>query len=130
MGTPAIPSQTDAFQAKTDVLNNAGATVPVRDSVDVRVINDVKNGTGNALIRLPDDVGGYPTINAGTPYTDTDADGMSDAYETANGLNPNYPSDGPVITANGYSNLENFLHTLAGGMGPPLPPSNLLITQE
>ena len=41
---------------------------------------------------------------------DSDHDGMPDEFELANGLNPNDPSDGPRIAADGYSNLEHYLN--------------------
>ena len=37
---------------------------------------------------------------------------MTDAYETANGLNPNNPADRQAVAANGYTNLENYLNGL------------------
>ncbi|MBQ2210290.1 MAG: hypothetical protein II404_10045 [Prevotella sp.] len=46
---------------------------------------------------------------------DTDGDGLPDAYETEVGLNPNDPSDGPKLSASGYSNLELFLNGVADG---------------
>ena len=128
-GFPVITDETSAAQAYTDVLAKAGARVPVRDSVDQRAVNDVLNGTGH-IITHPSQVGGYPVYNSGTPYTDTDGDGMSDSWETANGLNPTNAADGPTIAANGYSNLENFLNELAGDTpatpGPPDITSNLV----
>lgn len=119
---PAIASQTSATQALTDVLNKSGAyavaggTATVRrDSIDQRAVNDATTGTtGNAFLEDESQVGGYPTYSSGTPYTDTDSDGMSDAWETAHGLNPANAADGPALAANGYSNLENFLNELAG----------------
>ena len=45
--------------------------------------------------------------------TDTDADGLPDAYETEVGLNPNDPADGQALTESGYSNLELFLNGVA-----------------
>ena len=44
---------------------------------------------------------------------DTDHDGMPDAYETANGFNPNDAADRATLAANGYANLENYLNGLA-----------------
>ena len=41
---------------------------------------------------------------------DSDADGMPDAWETARGLDPADPSDGPRIGADGYSSLERYLN--------------------
>ena len=48
---------------------------------------------------------------------DTDGDGIPDSWEDANGLDKNNPADGGAISANGYSNLENYLNNLAGGGG-------------
>jgi hypothetical protein len=49
----------------------------------------------------------------GTPYIDQDQDGMEDAWEVANGLNPNDPSDrNGDINGDGYTNLEKYLHAL------------------
>ena len=45
--------------------------------------------------------------------TDTDGDGLPDAYETEVGLNPNDPADGQALTESGYSNLELFLNGVA-----------------
>ncbi|MGQ0810219.1 MAG: hypothetical protein ACT4OO_03225 [Nitrospiraceae bacterium] len=101
---------TSAQQAYEDVLNGAGAFP--RDSADVRIVNDVRNGTGRWIVD-PSDVGGWPVLASGTPPPDTDHDGMPDAWETAHGLNPNDPSDGPQDTnGNGYTNVEEFLHSL------------------
>jgi hypothetical protein len=97
----------------TDVGNNKGLNCDGtwysrQDSIDARVINDVKNGTGN-IINNPSQVGGWVTPATGTPCADTDHDGMPDVYETAHGLNPN-TADGALVSANGYTNLENYLN--------------------
>lgn len=120
-GFPTIASQTPAAQALTDVLAKAGAyavaggTATVRrDSIDQRSITDFTANTGRQDAPNVGVYGGFPTYASGTPYTDTDGDGMSDAWETANGLNPANAADGPASAANGYSNLENFLNELAG----------------
>lgn len=57
----AFPSvtTTSALQAYEDVLARSGAQP--RDSVDARVVNDVRNGTG-MLIHDPSQVGGWPTL--------------------------------------------------------------------
>ena len=46
---------------------------------------------------------------------DSDNDGLPDAYETAQGLNPNDASDGYLLTESGYSHLEVFLAGVADG---------------
>ena len=123
-GTPTLTTanytRTTPLQARTDVLARAGAYAVAsgmarvrRDSVDSRAVNDVNTLTGR-IIRTENDVGGYPPVASGTPYTDTDGDGIADSWETAHGLNPHDPADGPRLSANGYTNLENFLNELAG----------------
>ena len=126
-GFPDIPTLRTATEALTEVLAKAGARVPVLDSIDQRAVNDVQHGTGRKDLLDEDVVGGYPTYNTGTPYPDTDEDGMSDAWESAHGLNPHDPSDGPRLASNGYTNLENFLNELAGDtLSGSLPrPTNL-----
>lgn len=83
-------------------LNANGAFTNNRDSVDSRIIEEVKSGTG-FIIDSPDDVGGWPFLIMGDAYVDTDGDGISDEWEEAQGLDPNDPSDGPI-------NIERFLN--------------------
>ena len=113
-----IQSANDAFGS---VLNDVGANarldcagnwVANSDSIDSRVINEVRANTGpKSVIVHQNDVGGWPALAAGTPCTDLDADGMPDAWETLNGFNPSDSSDGPADTdGDGYTNLEEFLN--------------------
>jgi hypothetical protein len=49
----------------------------------------------------------------GTPPPDTDLDGMPDAWEKAQSLNPDDPKDGPLDPdGDGYTNLEDYLNGL------------------
>lgn len=122
---PALVSETNASQAYLDVLAGAGAILPERDTLDQRIINDVKNNTGKII----DVQGGYPhgtpyaqTVNAWptlvstTPPTDTDHDGMPDTYETANGLNPNNAADRNNRNAEGYTLLEVYLNSIVANI--------------
>lgn len=55
-------------------------------------------------------MGGYPEYN-GTPYVDTDGDGMPDEWEVANGLNPNDPNDANGdCNGDGYTNIEKYIN--------------------
>lgn len=101
-----------AEQAYESVLNKAGANI-VRDSVDTRVIDNVRNNTGK-LINSQDDVGGYPTLN-GTKSKDTDNDGIPNEWEDKNGLDKTDNSDALNISSNGYLNIENYANALADG---------------
>jgi len=122
---------TSATQALDKVLSKVGAWLPIRDAVDTRIINEVINGTGR-LIKTENEVGGYPIYQSGTAPADTDHDGMPDAWETQNGLNPNSAADGPQDSdGDGYTNVEEYLNSLVTGSGhgnsPPTPPTNLVV---
>ncbi|MCW3785958.1 pectate lyase family protein [Plebeiibacterium sediminum] len=124
-----------AKDAHEYVLDHAGATWPVRDAVDQRISRVVRTGIIEypkkvslkdvpkfKYRRLPEDsykigiitdisqVGGYPEYK-GTPYVDTDKDGMPDAYEIKVGLNPNDASDANGdINHDGYTNIEMYIN--------------------
>ncbi|MCF6405622.1 DUF3826 domain-containing protein [Chitinophaga filiformis] len=129
-----IMSAKDAYEY---VLDNAGATLPKRDAVDTRVVEQVRTGKiqykdntnskiGSEYIkrRLPEDsykqgiiydiaqVGGYPEYK-GTPYKDSDGDGIPDEWETRHKLNPKDAKDA-LLDANGdgYTNIEDFLNDI------------------
>jgi pectate lyase len=116
------PLNTQTAQAAyTSVLQGVGCVLPMRDAVDQRIIQDVQNRSG-AIIDVQ---GGFPhgtpistsqvawpVLTCGPAPADTDHDGMTDAYETANGLNPSNAADRQAIAANGYTNLENYLNGL------------------
>jgi len=123
------------------VLANVGATLPHRDPVDERIIGEVRTGkipplhiakgsqekakfygyaqkwtdelaedVTNGFITDPSEVGGWPDYK-GTPYKDSDGDGMPDDWETAHGLNPHDPSDATTdLNGDGYSNIEEFIN--------------------
>jgi pectate lyase len=107
---PAIP-QAGAASAYQAVVGQAGASLR-RDAVDRRVIATV-TGQSGAIITDPAAVGGFGTLASGTPAADSDRDGMSDAWERANGLNPANAADGPVVGPSGYTNVERYLNSLA-----------------
>lgn len=112
---PLIATTTSAGEALKRVIAFSGATLPVRDSVDQRVTNDVTNLTGG-IINSPEDVGGWPELEISQrPWEfDTDGDGMPDEWERAYGFNPEEPEDGPMdADRNGYTNVEEYLNQLA-----------------
>ena len=109
---------------KTKVLNGAGATAPHRDSNDTRVVNDVINLTGNNSNALPPT--NWPTLAAGTPPTDTDGDGIPDAWESAHGLNPNNGSDAGGYASSGYTWIEEYINSFFLADSNVSPPPALL----
>ena len=116
---------TTAFEK---VLEYAGASLQ-RDEVDERYMQEARNGTATyrgsvtktaGRIDLVSDVNGYTEANfpkgSRPAGWDSDKDGMPDAWELANGLNPNNASDAALFTLDTekqwYSNLEVYLNSL------------------
>jgi hypothetical protein len=126
-----------AQKAYEYVLENVGASLPKRDAVDKRIVEEVRTGKiiykeggktniGNKYIkrRLPEDsykkgiiadvsqVGGYPEYK-GTPYKDADKDGMPDEWETKHGLNAKNAADASLDRdKDGYTNIEEFINSV------------------
>ncbi|MCB0064665.1 MAG: hypothetical protein KDE19_21225 [Caldilineaceae bacterium] len=94
------------------VLADAGVTIPLRDAVDERLVDDVINRTGQ-LVNDPSEVGGWPELESGEAPADQDNDGMPDTWEQAHGLDPDDPDDGPLdADDDGYTNVEEYLNGL------------------
>ena len=124
---PYVNTQS-AEDAYRSVIASVGANYPKWDYIDSRYISEVTNGkytyTGSkqklkGIIDSQSDAGGYPNssnFKGGTAPTDTDGDGMPDAWESAHGLNPNDAKDGAIVSLSGddYTNLELYLNELAG----------------
>jgi hypothetical protein len=113
---PALSSETTAEEAYPLVLAGAGASL-VRDSVDIRIVDEVKSTTatyGNGVIDSPDEVGGYPQLQTLPAPLDSDRDGMPDAWEQSHGLDPAMASDRNATNLSGtfYTNLEVYLNGL------------------
>lgn len=114
-GWPVAPHQTAdvAFDA---VLEKAGATLPKRDAVDLRVVDMVRTGkplTKTGIIKDIAEVGGYPELkyDLSTVPVDTDGDGMPDDWELQHGLDPKNPNDGAMDSdGDGYTNVEEYLN--------------------
>lgn len=122
---PAITAAaTMSTTLANEIVADAGATVPVRDSVDTRVAADFAAGTGTHRINVeyPAD---YPTFATPPPPTDTDGDGMPDTWETANGLNPAVNDSAANTLDANYTNIEMYINGLTGGVpyAPPPTPS-------
>ncbi len=110
-----------AEKAYDAVLLYAGASFK-RDTLDQRIINNVKNRTGHFI----DVQGGYPhgtayelTLNAWPALqslpalADSDKDGMPDDWETKHGLNPNDASDASQKASNSfYTNIEVYINSI------------------
>jgi hypothetical protein len=120
---PVLPIPPEsATAACTRVLEKVGASLPKRDTLDQRIISQVKSRTG----RIIDVQGGYPH---GTPYDvtknawpalqslpapkDSDGDGMPDEWELKNKLDPEkYNAAGHDLDQH-YTNIEVYINSLA-----------------
>jgi pectate lyase len=124
-----------ASEAFDLVLQYAGASLPVRDTIDRRIVHETRTGTAicggrwwpisqgldttkfYGIIDKQTEAGGWPMLNTLPAPTDNDHDGMPDAWESANGLDPNNSADRNNIGADGYTMLEKHLNSLV----PPMP---------
>jgi len=114
-----VQSPEEAFEL---VLKNAGATLPKRDPIDARIVEETRIGTatygtkwgggGKGIIDSQEDVGGWPELNTYNVPIDSDHDGMANDWETANGLDPNNPEDRNLVGEDGYTSLEIYLNEL------------------
>ncbi|GLS00149.1 pectate lyase [Brevundimonas denitrificans] len=100
-----------AMEAEARVLDRVGAG-RVRDAVDARIIEGVRARTSR-IIDSQSQVGGWPELEAGSPWIDSDGDGMPDDWETAHGLDPADPADGTADRdGDGFTHLEAWLNSL------------------
>ncbi|MBD8488509.1 pectate lyase [Echinicola sp. CAU 1574] len=127
----AMPiNQQKAEEAFELVLANAGAILPKRDEVDIRIVNETKGGSTtyeggtyrkdhslidpskkSGIIDSQNDVGGWPELKSLPAPKDSDHDGMPDEWELENGLNPTDGADRNLIKE-GYTMLENYLNSI------------------
>lgn len=124
-------SANDAYEL---VLQYAGASLPVRDTIDKRIVQETRTGTVTyggkgwprsqgldttkfyGIIDTPAEAGGWPVLNTLPPPTDSDHDGMPDAWESANGLDLNNAADRNNVGGDGYTMLEKYLNSLIPAM--------------
>ena len=116
-----------AAEAFNKVLTYSGASL-YRDEIDARYMEEAKTGTAKykgsitnspGIIDKVSDVNGYTEANFGKGSRpadfDTDNDGIPDAWETANGLDPNDASDALTYSLDSkgyYTNLEVYANSL------------------
>jgi hypothetical protein len=120
-------SPVDAYNK---ILKHVGASLPKRDDLDIRVLNEVQTGTASygsqhyaeeynldeniltGIIDSQKDVGGWPRLNSLASPNDSDHDGMPDAWEVENDLDPKNPKDRNTIASSGYTFVEEYLNEL------------------
>jgi len=132
----AAVSMTPAMEAYRSVLEGAGATLPHRDPVDLRILAAVKTGitwgmgqtitpepmkglarndvgkAGNGIITDVSQVGGYPDYK-GEPFKDLGADGIPLWWKKKYQLDVNDADlAGKDLQGDGYTVIEKFLNGL------------------
>lgn len=117
MLTDILPAE----EAYAWVVGHAGTVN--RDKVENRVADDARtatvtyggktNGARTGIIDTEQDAEGFFPYEAAQAAPDADADGMPDAWERANGLDPTVP-DNNRLNSDGYTALEVYLASLMG----------------
>ena len=120
---PIVNSVTPLTALKI-VINEVGASL-LRDEVDELLMDELtswgtEGGTISSEFQLP--TAGPGIVRNGTPYPDTDHDGMPDYWEKGTGSNPNIASNNdPSPNGGGYTRLEDYLNWLVEPHGIALP---------
>lgn len=110
-----------AKEAYSMVMKYAGASYK-RDTLDERIINDVRKKTGRIIdvqggfphgTAYELTIGAWPVLQSITAPADTDKDGMPDEWEKSHQLNSADASDAALYTLDkNYTNLEMYIQSL------------------
>ncbi|MDE7350790.1 MAG: fibronectin type III domain-containing protein [Muribaculaceae bacterium] len=132
---PEIANKMTAADALEWMTKYVGPSLPAYDEVDQYLIDELltygASGTKNGISSermLPHK--GTGVISGGVKPQDSDCDGIPDAWEIANGLNPNDASDAVAINADGYTNIEAYSHTINAPYPYIKKPINLAVTAQ
>jgi hypothetical protein len=112
MAPLAIQTARDAYES---VLAGTGATLPRRDPVDLRIVQEVRTGkvtyeAGQGIITDIRQVGGYPEYK-GEPFPDLGADGIPLWWKKKFGLDPKDISlASKDLKGDGYTVIEDYFN--------------------
>lgn len=113
-------TEQSADDAYNNVMEDVGANLPALDSLDSRILEDVRlrravtRGSRSGIPGIIDsqtDSGGWPELATGTPPVDSDHDGLPDSWEMARGLDPTDPLDSQNVNSQFFSELEIYLNS-------------------
>lgn len=116
----AYETEHTAEQAFEKVLNFSGASL-MRDAVDTRVVNEVRNGIATfngsktgypGILDSQADAGSWPVLNSTSAPVDSDLDGMPDAWEVEMKLDPAKANANEKQLSTGYNNVEVYINSL------------------
>ena len=131
--TPFAYPITNAYSPLTALklaISDSGPSFK-RDSVDELMMTQLTSwgllgGTITSELVAP--MNGPGVVRNGTPYTDTDQDGMPDFWENGTGSNPAVANNNdPSPSGSGYTRLEDYLNWLAEPHGIALMNTNVVI---
>jgi autotransporter-associated beta strand protein len=129
----SYPIATNAYSPLTALklaISDAGPSFR-RDTVDERLITEliswgILGGTITSELLPP--MNGPGQVRNGTPYADTDNDGMPDFWENGTGSNPSVANNNdPSPSGSGYTRLEDYLNWLAEPHGIALTNTNVVV---
>src|SRR5699024_3550375 len=109
-----VPEATtfSAVDAYHHVLENVGNTIPRRDSIDARIVSDIKNGTGRQNNR-------YNEVHCCTNLSeearvlnDSNRDSIPDDRKTGSAVDPLAAESAHEVNTHDYTNLEVNLNSI------------------
>lgn len=133
---PELSEKMSANDALSWIIENVGPVLPVRDNIDQQIIGELTSfGKLGPVNGYSSEVEIYPhrgvcNLSEGAKPLDSDGDGIPDAWEIANGLNPNDPGDATLIAANGYANIENWANSIVEAFPYIKKPMSLAVTKQ
>lgn len=113
---PALSiQQQTAEEAYESVLDHVGCSLPVRDAIDSRIIEEVRKGKAskgdNGFVTNQQEAGDWIEMKSGPAPADADGDGMPDDWEKRHQLAVDDASDNVADPdEDGYTNIEEYLN--------------------
>jgi hypothetical protein len=122
-GTGVVDTAALALQR---VLDYGGANWANRNPIEQRIVQSVRNGTGNVINDTSTGVQATEWANVVSQTTattrdanwDTDQDGMPDYWELKHGLDPSVAGHNADFDADGYTDLEEYINELGEWPAP------------
>ena len=113
-----IETAEDAYET---TLATVGASLPRRDAIDARVVNDVKNGTGR-IINKAEEVGAFAGIqNAERLFV------IPDEWKAAHNMGDAADAD---IAPSGYTWIEEYVNEWTDAQSAPTNPEITVISPQ